>query len=182
MPGETDHARGHRPAGMLNWSADAEREHLKQLALPHGSHASVGRCRANLKIENVWVAERAGSRRHCQCPAAGVVHRQRSAIKDKRRGMMFRSCCKVDGVTAAVDEKVDLQPGQTRSRISRLSHSIVESKTSQEPAAGSYLTAEVSIPASSVPFDRLPGDNMRSIVVPVIGCAAGRVYRCRWAA
>jgi len=64
----------------------------------------------------------------------------------------------IDGVTIAT-QTVELQPGQER----EIRFPPYQFEVSSEPGRPTFVNAEVSIP-----HDRLPGDDQRSLVVPVV--------------
>lgn len=136
---------------VAGWSAEAESEHLRQLPCP----MQVVQVAAD-EIENAWVADvqlRDGVA-DAQSPAVFIAkigyqgHGPRNGVQ---------VTLKVDGAVIAT-QTVSLEPGQLREV------QFPEYHFSKPADAGrtSYVAAEVSIP-----HDRLPGDDQRSLVVPV---------------
>ena len=145
---------------VANWSADAEKEHLKQLPCP----MQVVQVAPD-QIENVWVADvqlrdgvanaqcSGGLHRHDRLPGRGAAERHSRGSQGRwpagrladssicSRGRCARSSSRS---TSFPDRRPGGQPPQTR-----------------------YATVEVSIAKEQIPFDRLPDDNRRAIVVPV---------------
>ncbi len=142
---------------VANWSADAEMEHLKQLPCP----MQVVKVAPD-QIENVWVADvqlREGVA-NAQCPAvfiATIGYQGGESRKD------IPVVLKVDGRQVA-SQTIDLRPGQIREVV----FPEYEFPKSLGPAQGRYATVEVSIVRGKIPFDRLPDDDRRVIVVPVV--------------
>jgi hypothetical protein len=160
---------------VRNWPADAEREHLKQLP-----------CRMEVvqvepdQIENVWVNDvqlRDGVA-NAQSPAVFTATIRYDG-GEPRKGIPV--VLKVDDIQAA-SELIDLQPGQSREVIfpgyefpkvaaGRTSESVQSQGTGSEAHPTNngprYAKVEVSIAPDKVPFDRLPDDNRRVLVVPV---------------
>jgi hypothetical protein len=139
-----------------NWSANSELEHLKQLPCP----MQVVQVTPD-QIENVWVADvqlREGVA-NAQCPAvfvATIGYQGEKLRKD------IPVALKIDGRQVAL-QTVELQPGQVREVI----FPEYEFPKSSGVAQSRYATVEVSINKERIPFDRLPEDNRRVIVVPV---------------
>ncbi len=151
---------------VQDWSSDAESDHLKQLPCPM-QVVQVKPEENSGEIENVWVSDvqlRDGVANALR-PASitATINYQGSTARHDVPVVL-----KVDGVTASV-EKIELQPGQSREVTFPDYRISPSSKTSAGTASNPSLSVEVSIPASGVPFDRLPADNTRSIVVPIVG-------------
>lgn len=158
---------------VADWSADAEMEHLKQLPCP----MQVVQVTPD-RIENVWVADvrlREGVA-NVQCPAVfmATIGYQGG---EPRKGIPV--VLKIDGKQVA-SQTIDLQPGQMREVIFPEYEFPASSAGSGVGASGPagdsglkptlrtrYATVEVSIAKDTIPFDRLPDDNRRAIVVPV---------------
>jgi hypothetical protein len=139
-----------------NWSADAEKEHLKQLPCPIQIEQV-----ATDAIENAWVADvqlRDGIA-SAECPAVIIATIGYNG-SEGRKGIPV--LLKVDGKQVASQE-VDLLPGQLR-EIQFPAFDFPRPAKSDETR---YATVEVSFVPEKIPFDRLPGDNQRAIVVPV---------------
>ena len=145
---------------VADWSADAEREHLKQLPCP----MQVEQVAAD-QIENVWVADvqlRDGVA-NAQCPAVfiatigyqGAEPRKGIPVVLKVDGRQVAS--QTDRFAAGADARGHL-PGV---RISTGSFGPAAASTPATPRSRSPS------PKEAVPFDRLPDDNRRAIVVPV---------------
>ncbi len=139
-----------------NWSADAEREHLKQLPCPMEIVQVVAD-----QIENVWVNDvqlRDGVA-NAECPAVftATIGYQGG---EPRKGIPV--VLKVDGRQVA-SQTIDLLPGQKREVVFP-EYEFPRSSGSDQTR---YATVEVSIAKDKIPFDRLPDDNSRVIVVPV---------------
>ena len=141
---------------VSNWSADAEREHLKQLPCPMEIVQVVAD-----QIENVWVNDvqlRDGVA-NAECPAVftATIGYQGG---EPRKGIPV--VLKVDGRQVA-SQTIDLLPGQKREVVFP-EYEFPRSSGSDQTR---YATVEVSIAKDKIPFDRLPDDNSRVIVVPV---------------
>ena len=133
---------------VANWSADAEREHLKQLPCP----MQVVQVAAD-QIENVWVDDvqlREGVA-NAQCPAVFIATIGYQG-GEPRKGIPV--VLKVDGKQVA-SQTIDLQPGQIREVI----FPEYEFPRSSGSDQARYATVEVSIAKEKIPFDRLPDDN-----------------------
>ena len=136
---------------VAGWSAEAASEHLKQLPCPmQVVQVTPG------EIENAWVADvqlRDGVA-DAQSPAVFVakIGYQGPAPRNN-----VQVTLKIEGTTAS-SQTVDLQPGQVRE---------VQFPEYRFPApaeAGKTSDAAVEV---SIPHDRLPDDDQRSLVVPV---------------
>ena len=141
---------------VANWSADAEKEHLKQLPCP----MQVVQVAPD-QIENVWVKDiqlREGVA-NVQCPAVFIATIGYQG-GEPRKGIPV--VLKVDGRQVG-SQTIDLLPGQMREVV----FPEYEFPKSSSPDQTRYATVEVSIAKESIPFDRLPDDNHRAIVVPV---------------
>ena len=133
-----------------NWPAESLASQLKQLSDVQIVPVSPER------PENAWVAD----------------FRIRDGIADVETQTMFLATVRYEGqqprrdvqVTLAIDgvptesQTIDLEPGQSREVSFPYRFDI-----SVEPGKANYATAAVSIPA-----DRLPADDSRSLVVPVV--------------
>jgi len=142
---------------VANWSADAESEHLKQLPCP----MQIVQVAAD-QIENVWVNDvqlREGLA-NVQCPAVFIATIGYQGGQP-RKGIPV--VLKVDGRQVA-SLIIDLQPGQMREIV----FPEYEFPKSSHPDLTRFATVEVSIAQESIPFDGLPDDNHRAIVVPVV--------------
>ncbi len=158
---------------VADWSADAELEHLKQLPCP----MQVVQVAPD-QIENVWVADvqlREGVA-NTQCPAVFIATIGYQG-GEPRKGIPV--VLKIDGKQVA-SQSIDLQPGQMREVIFpdyEFPVSSDETKAGSGPPSREggqkptlqtrYAAVEVSIAKDKIPFDRLPDDNRRAIVVPV---------------
>ncbi|MGA2256206.1 MAG: BatA domain-containing protein [Thermoguttaceae bacterium] len=141
---------------VVNWSADAEWEHLKQLPCP----MQVVQVTPD-QIENVWVNDvqlREGVA-NVECPAVFIATIGYQG-GEPRKGVPV--VLKVDGRQVA-SQTIDLLPGQMREIV----FPEYEFPKSSNPEQTRYATVEVSIAKENIPFDRLPDDNCRAIVVPV---------------
>jgi len=136
---------------VAGWSADAESENLKQLPCPmQVVQVSAG------DIENAWVAEvqlRDGVA-DAEAPAVFVA---KIGYQGPARRTNVQATLKIDGTTVS-SQAVDLEPGQ----IKEVEFAEYHFPAPAEKGKTSYSTVEVSIP-----HDRLPGDDQRSLVVPV---------------
>jgi hypothetical protein len=138
---------------VANWSADAEREHLKQLPCK----MEVEQVAAD-QIENAWVADvqlRDGVA-NVESPAVFVATIGYQG-GEPRKGVSV--VLKVDGKQVA-SLPVDLQPGQTPREVVFPEYEFPKSTRR-------FAAVEVSLAPETIPFDRLPDDNRRVIVVPV---------------
>ena len=145
---------------VADWSADAEREHLKQLPCP----MQVEQVAAD-KIDNAWVAnvELRDGVANVQCPAVFVATIGYDGGEPRKD---IPVTLKIDGQQKA-SQTIDLQPGQMREVIFP-DYQFPAAPGDAEGRHGlRYATVEVSLVKEKMPFDRLPGDNSRSIVVPV---------------
>jgi len=141
---------------VANWSGEAERDHLKQLPCA----MQVVQVTAD-EFENVSVADvrlRDGVAT-AQSPAVFIATIHYEGRHERHDVEVVLT---VDGKTAAT-QTVDLQPGQSREVL--FPEYIFPPPN--KPGQIRYAAAEVSIAPETVPFDRLPDDNRRSIVVPV---------------
>jgi hypothetical protein len=150
-----------------NWRADAEKENLKQLPCS----MQVEKVTAD-KVENMWVQDvqlRDGIA-SAQSPAVFVAAIGYEGSEPRKDVPVI---LKVDGKQVA-SQKVDLQPGQLREIVfpeyefpkpANADASVLNSpRFATQPR---YATVEVLIGGDRAAFDRLPGDNRRSIVAPV---------------
>jgi hypothetical protein len=171
----------HRPTGLAgkriylvtdqqvaNWSAEGEKENLKQLPCP----MQIEQVTPD-QIENVWVQD-------VQL-RDGMANRQSPAVfiatigydgSQPRKGIPV--VLKVDGKQIA-SQPIDLQPGQLREVVFPeydFAKAPVErsgpAAVSAPAARSGFATVEVSIGGDPAAFDRLPGDNVRVLVVPVV--------------
>jgi hypothetical protein len=150
---------------VANWSADAEKENLKLLPSMQVEQVTPD------AIENVWVQDiqlRDGIANR-QSPAYFVATIGYEGSKP-RKGVPV--VLKVDGKQVA-SHPVDLQPGQLPEVVfeydfpKSASPDAAGSVSSRQSAQPRYATVEVSVGDGRSAYDRLPGDNMRAMVVPV---------------
>jgi hypothetical protein len=135
-----------------HWPGEALQEHLKRLPVP----MEVVQVAADF-YENAWVADFALRDGMADSETPGVftakIGFQGTA---PRHGVQVTLT--VDGVTVAA-ETVDLQPGQLR----EVQFPPYRFEATPEPGKPAFVVAQVSIPA-----DRLPLDDQRFLVVPVL--------------
>ncbi|MEI8372737.1 MAG: BatA domain-containing protein [Planctomycetota bacterium] len=136
---------------VAGWSSDAERENLKQLPCP----MQIVQVSAD-EIENAWVAD-------VQL-RDGVADAEAPAIFIAKIGYQgpaprtnVQVTLKIDGTTVS-SQSVNLEPGQ----IKDVEFAEYRFPAPAEKGKASYSSVEVSIP-----HDRLPGDDQRSLIVPV---------------
>ena len=161
---------------IANWSAAGEKEHLKQLSCPMQIEQV-----SPERIENVWVddVQLRDAVASSESPAVFIATIGYQG-GEPRKGIPV--VLKIDGKQVA-SQTVDLQPGQMREVVfpdydfqgsRHAPGSAADSTRDPRPSAmvpgarpTAFATVEVSIPPENVPFDRLPDDNWRAIVVPV---------------
>ncbi|MGD0898974.1 MAG: VWA domain-containing protein [Thermoguttaceae bacterium] len=134
------------------WPAESLVEHLQQLPAP----MEVIQVAPEV-VENAWIADfrvRDGLA-DLQTPATLVAKIGYQGPAPRRDVQVTLT---VDGVTAAT-ATIDLEPGQER----EVQFPPCKLDATIEPGRAAFVTAEVSIP-----HDRLPADDQRFLVIPVV--------------
>jgi len=138
---------------VSEWPVGSLETHLAQLPAP----LQVVEVDGAIEPENAWIADF-----HLQ---DGVADLQSPAVFVATigyEGAVARrdvpATLSIDGVTIA-EQRVDLQPGQER----EVTFPPYQFNLAAEPGRANFATAEVSIPQ-----DKLPADDQRFLVVPVV--------------